>query len=156
MMFLGWIAVAFTDGPRKWDVPGVVFTATHQDSFVRRAQPCAIELTMKNTTDKTFRIMLAGFWPNHRIILRDQAGQPPDLTEHGRLCVSVFSPGGPRDKNAPHDILPGKTYTYKTPDLAKVYQLRPGRYTVEVVYEEIVEGKRDRISSSPFDLTVQD
>jgi RNA polymerase sigma factor (sigma-70 family) len=92
----------------------------------------------------------SGFWVNHLILVRDAAGREPPLTPFGRRCRSAFSPGGERSKNVPVPIPAGGTdAAYEEYDLTKHYDLsRPGRYTVQYVYEEKHGGWEGRLPSN--------
>ncbi len=80
----------------------------------------------------------SGFWPNHMIVVKDADGKEPPLTERGRQVRKAFAPEGGRDKNAPVKLKPGAEDSAWTKyDLQELYDLsKPGRYTVQYVYQE--------------------
>jgi hypothetical protein len=107
--------------------------------------PCpAIELRyeVENTGTTSIALWHSGFWPNHRVRLLDARGADAPLTKEGDLRRAAFSPRGPRDKNIEWPIAPGKVDESEGPielfSLSPIFGVPalPGRYTVEVDYEE--------------------
>src|SRR5688572_5673685 len=108
---------------------GVVLLPQQQTETVRLGggSDSAIVLTVKNNSRKRVQVWRSGFWPNHRWVLKDQAGNPVLLTELGERGAKRF--GSPsRDKNSPLTLLPGASYTYKTPKIDLAFRLAPGSY----------------------------
>ena len=103
-------------------------------------------LVVRNDTDRPVQIWLAAFWPNHRMTMKDASGKPVGLTSFGKAATLMF--GGGRDKNSPLTIEPGKSYKYPTQSLVKTFELRPGGYTLSVVYEDKSFGKPLRLNCS--------
>jgi len=91
-----------------------------------------------NVSKDGVTIWHSGFWPNHRIIVRDGTGREAPLTKEGQQRRKAFSPGGGRDKNVAVTLAAGgRDTTQGSYDLTKLYDLsRPDRYTVEYVYED--------------------
>jgi uncharacterized protein (TIGR03067 family) len=100
------------------------------------------KFAVKNVSQVEQTLWHSGFWPNHQIIVRNAKGKEPPLTRFGRQCRQAFSPGGERGKNAPWKLKPGgEDTTEGNYDLTRLYNLsRPGRYTVQYVYEEKHDG----------------
>src|SRR5208282_3666480 len=72
-------------------------------------------------------------WGNHLMLVRDAEGKEPPLTTEGQFRRGIF--GGPRKRNAPYKVAAGAED--RAYDLTKYYDLtKPGRYTVQYVYEE--------------------
>ncbi len=109
--------------------------------------PLLLAYQIQNTGAAPLSIWHAGFWPNHRIRVRDASGVEPPLTDFGRTVVAAFSPRGPRDKNVEWPLAPGAIDSSEGGyDLTKLYQLsEPGAYTVEVDYQEEVLVRSNRL-----------
>jgi RNA polymerase sigma-70 factor (ECF subfamily) len=106
---------------------------------------------VKNVSNVEQTLWHSGFWPNHLIIIKDADGKEPPLTEHGKECRRVFSPGGERLRKNVAVKVPagGEDAAYEKCDLTKLYDLsRPGRYTVQYVYEEKQGGWEGRLPSN--------
>jgi RNA polymerase sigma factor (sigma-70 family) len=93
---------------------------------------------VKNVSQEEQILWHSGFWPNHLILVEDAAGKEPPLTESGQQCRNAFSPNGERKKNVRVPVAAGGAdAAYEKYDLTSLYDLtRPGRYTVQYVYEE--------------------
>ena len=101
-------------------------------------KPIEVAYAVKNVSKAEQVLWHSGFWPNHQILVRDADGKEPALTPRGKQCRDAFAPGGRRDKNVPWKVAADKEdATEGAYDLTKLYDLaRPGRYTVQYVYEE--------------------
>jgi hypothetical protein len=103
-----------------------------------------VKYAVKNVSRAQQTLWHSGFWPNHQIIVRDARDKEPPLTAFGRQCEEAFKRGvgGERGKNAPWPLRAGAEDTTEgNYDLSKLYHLsKPGRYTVQYVYEETQEG----------------
>jgi RNA polymerase sigma factor (sigma-70 family) len=101
-------------------------------------EPIRAAYAVTNVSKPELALWHSGFWPNHRIIVRDEAGAVVPLTAQGRRCRDAFSPAGKRDKNVAWKLPPGgEDGTQGGHDLTQLYDLtRPGRYTVQYVYED--------------------
>src|SRR5262249_38076048 len=78
-------------------------------------------------------LIVHGFWPNHLILVRDADGTEPPLTALGQQHRQspVFA------QSIPFTVPAGSEDAYDPYDLTKLYDLtRPGRYTVQYIYEE--------------------
>lgn len=93
---------------------------------------------IQNNGSSPVGIWHSGFWPNHRILVRDAKGEEAPLTPFGKTAVEAFDPRGAREKNVEWPLEPGAIdATEGAYDLAKLYELTlPGRYSVRVDYEE--------------------
>jgi beta-lactamase regulating signal transducer with metallopeptidase domain len=113
-------------------------------------EPIEMKYAVKNVSSAEREIWHSGFWPNHLILVRDADGKEPPLTWMGQRYREVFSPGGSRDKNAPVAMPPGgEDAAYEKYDLTKLYELtKPGKYTVEYIYEEKQGGWEGRLPSN--------
>jgi hypothetical protein len=110
------------------DLPGVEFTAG-----ARIPLSCRIE----NRSSRQVTLWSAGFWTNHSVRVTDASDREPPLTALGRQRRDAFAPDGPRDKNAPHTLDPGESRSCGAEvDLATLFELGPGRYRVEVRYDD--------------------
>jgi RNA polymerase sigma factor (sigma-70 family) len=109
-----------------------------------------VKYVVKNVSREEQTLWHSGFWPNHQVVVRDAAGKEPPLTEFGGRCRKAFSPGGERWKNVAVKVALGaEDAAYEQYDLTKLYDLsRPGRYTVEYVYEEKQGGWEGRLPSN--------
>ncbi len=120
-----------------------------RDTFaVGEAVP--VTYVVKNVSGHEQTLWHCGFWPNHQVLVRDAAGKEPPLSELGRQRRQSFAPGGERDKNVPVAVPPGgEDAAYEKYNLAALYDLsRPGRYTVQYVYEEKHGGWEGRLPSN--------
>ena len=93
-----------------------------------------------------------GFWPNHRLVVKDKQGHEAEKTDQWRNKRFGVS-----DRSGPIVIKPGKSFDYgKHPvDLAPLYTLPPGDYTVRVTYDEPSPSARMKVSSKSIDFTVE-
>jgi uncharacterized protein (TIGR03067 family) len=105
---------------------------------------------VKNVSREEQTLWHSGFWPNHLIVVKDADGKEPPLTEHGKERRRVFSPGGERLRNVAVKVpAGGEDAAYEKYDLTRHYDLsRPGRYTVQYVYEEKQGGWEGRLPSN--------
>ena len=120
------------------EVNGLRAKVTLARSKFAVGQPIEVAYAVKNVSKVEQVLWHSGFWPNHQILVRDVAGKEPPLTLMGQQGRDAFAPGGGRGKNVPWKVEPGKEdATEGACDLTKLYDLtRPGRYTVQYVYEE--------------------
>jgi RNA polymerase sigma factor (sigma-70 family) len=122
--------------------------------------PIPVVYVVRNVSKFEQVIWHSGFWPNHLIIVKDADGKEPLPTEFGKQCRQAFSPGGPRDKNVPVKVpAGGEDGAYEKYDLTKLYDLaKPGRYTVQYLYEEKQGGWEGRLPSNeaPFEIVARD
>jgi hypothetical protein len=113
----------------------------------KHGEPISVSFTITNRSGGQITIWLSGFWPNHYINVRDQNGIEPPLTAVGQERRKAFQPSGPRRKNIPFVLKPNDVFQNDIrPDLSDLYQLGPGRYTVEITYD-------DRQSPTPLSVT---
>ncbi|OAI46462.1 hypothetical protein AYO44_11290 [Planctomycetaceae bacterium SCGC AG-212-F19] len=104
----------------------------------------------KNVSAAELTIWHSVFWPNHQVRVKDAAGKEPPLTEAGAARRTAFAPGGGRDKNAPWSLKPGQEdATEGNYDITNFYDLsKPGRYTLQYIYEEKQGGWEGRLPSN--------
>jgi hypothetical protein len=109
-----------------------------------------VKYKVKNVSSGEQIIWHSGFWPNHLMLVRDADGKEPPLTWMGQRYREAFSPGGPRDKNAPVAVPPGgEDAAYEEYDLTKLYELiKAGTYTVQYIYDEEQGGWEGRLKSN--------
>jgi hypothetical protein len=132
------------------EVKGLKASVSLAKSSFAVGEPIETTFTVKNVSDARQIIWHSGFWPNHQLIVRDAAGNEPSLTADGSKRRKAFSPGGERGKNAPWETAPGsEDSTEGRYDLTKLYDLsKPGRYTVQCIYEERQTGWQGRLASN--------
>jgi hypothetical protein len=120
------------------EVKGLKAKVTLARKKIAVGKAIQVSYAVKNVSKVEQILWHSGFWPNHQILVRDAAGKEPPLTRLGRQCRDAFAPDGGRDKNVPWKVAAGKEdATEGAYDLAKLYDLtKPGRYTVQYVYEE--------------------
>ena len=122
--------------------------------------PVQAKYTVKNVSKSEQIIWHSGFWPNHQIIVRDADGKEPPLNAAGAAGRKAFSPGGDRFKNIAVKLAPGaEDDTEGAYDLTWVYDLsKPGRYTVQYIYEEKQGGWEGRLPSNEaaFEITAEE
>jgi len=105
------------------------------------------EIVYKNQSGRDLTIWSCGFCTNHKVVVKDEAGDSPPLTAAGTQCRDAFAPAGGRDKNAPIVIEPGKNRRWSSIDVASLFRLEAGKqYALEVVYD-------DRQEPTPLKLT---
>jgi hypothetical protein len=100
--------------------------------------PLLVWYTVENTGTEPATVWHSGFWPNHRITVLDQSGNPVPRTELGNRVDRAFAPGGLREKATPVAIQPGTLDDRWEPiDLTQYFRLnKPGKYTVQFRYED--------------------
>lgn len=105
---------------------------------------------VRNVSPLELTVWHSGFWPNHQVLVNDADGHEPALTPLGAQTRKAFSPGGDRSKNAPLKIAPGESDDAEGRyNLCTLYDLsKPGRYTVQIVYEEKQGGWEGRLPSN--------
>ena len=112
--------------------------------------PIKVKYVVKNVSKVELTLWHSGFWPNHLILVQDAKGKEPPFTTLGGQCRKSFSPGGDRDKNVPWKVpAGGEDAANEAYDLTKFYDLsKPGRYTVQYIYEEKQGGWEGRLPSN--------
>jgi hypothetical protein len=109
-----------------------------------------VRYAVRNVSKAEQTVWHSGFWPNHLVLVRDAGGKEAVPTEFGKRCRQAFAPGGERFKNAAVKVPPGgEDAAYEQYDLTKLFDLsKPGRYTVQYVYEEKQGGWEGRLPSN--------
>jgi hypothetical protein len=122
-------------------------------------KPINAELKFTNRLiDQPITIWDSAFWPNHKVLIQDEERDVDvPLTEMGKRYLKMFTPkGGPRDHNAPIAIPPGGSFPETVPvDLKLLYQLKPGKYRVQVLYEDVQPPTPMRLYSNPVAFTIE-
>jgi hypothetical protein len=119
-------------------------------------QPIELSLEFKNKRSDSVTIWNSGFWPNHRIDVRGPGEKAPEMTKEGKVRHDAFSPAGPRDKNVPKVLKRGEIYKYgQSVDLANLYRLTPGRYSVKVTYDDRQPPTPLRVNSPTISFEVK-
>ena len=117
----------------------------------------AIDLSkeFKNDTASAVTFWECGFWPNHRVTVKDGRGVEPKLTDHGRKTRGQFLKGS--DLTIPVLLKPGMSYDYGKwrLDLTTLYTLPPGDYTVEILYHEKFPRDAMMVSSKAIRFSIQ-
>jgi uncharacterized protein (TIGR03067 family) len=113
-------------------------------------EPIKVHYQVKNGSKEEQTLWSCGFWPNHLILVHDDAGKEPPLTELGQQRRQAFAPGGERDKNVAVKVPAGdEDSAYEIYDPTTLYDLsQPGRYTVQYIYEEKQGGWEGRLPSN--------
>jgi hypothetical protein len=135
----------------------VVLTAKLSKKVFQGGEPILLSCELRNESVRTVTIWLSGFWPNHLVIVKDETGVEPALSASGKARRGAFAPAGGRDKNVPRELRPREVYQDCSPlDLATLYEpLPPGRYTVEVTYEDRQPPTPSKATSDPASFEVQ-
>lgn len=111
-----------------------------------------LSYTKRNVSPDDLTIWHSGFWPNHRVIVRKQAGEEPELLSLGMSGQEKFTPTGPRKKNFPVTLKPSEEDSSEGGfDLIELYDLsEPGSYQVWILYEEAtgITGWQGRLQSN--------
>jgi hypothetical protein len=125
-------------GDRGDDAAGrVVAVATLEKASYRRGEPIPVGFELRNRTAGPVTVWHSGFWPNHLVVVRDRDGVEPPLTPAGRERRAAFRPDGEREKNFPVVLRPGGSAREDgAADLADLYRLGPGAYTLVVSYDD--------------------
>lgn len=107
-------------------------------------EPIPFGLKVTNQTRETITYWSAG-WANKRLEVRDSRGEDAPLTELGQRARRAYDPDGSRRKNVPIELEPGESLIWGKPHpgpgetvrgLDAYFVLKPGAYTVRMVYEE--------------------
>ena len=122
---------AAADGPWGTTAFGLQCRVTALDGL-------AVRLEIRNASDRPVTITNAGLWPNHRLIVTSHPEEGvPAMTPRGAEVTAAFSPHGARRKTIPIALEPGQVHvTANRIDLADLYKLPPGRYSVSFEYHE--------------------
>ncbi len=122
----------------------------------RPGEPIKASIEFRNLAGPEVTIWISGFWPNHKVVVKDEAGVEPPLTDLGKRGRQAFSPGGGRDKNYPHIVKRGGKYSIAAnANIAELYDLTPGKYRLEVTYDDEQGPTPLRITSSSVEFQVK-
>ena len=118
-------------------------------------EPIKASIEFRNLAGPEVTTWISGFWPNHKVVVKDEAGVEPPLTGIGKICRQAFSPGGARRKNIPNIVKRGGKYSNGAADIAELYDLAPGKYRLEVTYDDEQEPTPLRITSNSVKFQVK-
>jgi hypothetical protein len=119
-------------------------------------KPIVPAIEFRNRTDHDVTIWSCGFWPNHKVVVRDKEGREPPLTAGGEQRRRSFAPGGGRDKSAPILVKSGDDYQYCINiNIYDLYRLSPGRYELEVTYDDESPPSPLRLTSRHVEFVVR-
>lgn len=109
---------------------------------VSMGTPVLVRYAVKNVGAEAATVWHSGFWPNHRIEVTRDDGNPVPKTELGQRRDEAFSPDGQRSKSSPKTLAPGAVDSAWEPvDLTAHYQLtEAGVYRVQFRYEDSQSG----------------
>ena len=104
----------------------------------QQGEPIELTAVFKNLSGRAVTIWSSGFWPNHKLVVTDDQGIEAEFTTVGRRCRLAFDPQGrKRRKNVPRVVEPGASLEVCSGiDLSKLYRLPPGRYKVQLTYDD--------------------
>jgi len=121
----------------------------------RSAAVVAVPLKFRNLSREEVTLWGAGFFPNHRWVLRDQHGVAVPKTALGKIGDAAFDKAA-RDKNFPIRLPAGGTYAELTPDLKQSFVFKPGSYTLEIEYRESFAKTKLTLMTQKIKLIVVD
>jgi hypothetical protein len=75
-------------------------------------------------------------YPIGLVVVTDERGRETELTSQGRLYREWASPGETRRKHSSIVLGAGESHRDVGLDLTRLFRLRPGKYTVEVIYND--------------------
>ena len=142
---LEWPAIGRATADRRTDmlrrtedaarVPeGLALVAGLPKSTFHQGEPIPLSCTFRNGTRSPVTIYRCNFCPNHRVIVTDRDGVELPMTEAGQVCLAIYESGA-RDQNIKVVVEAGES-SAETVDVARLYHYRPGRYRLEVVFDE--------------------
>jgi uncharacterized protein (DUF2141 family) len=125
-------------------------------SSFKEGAPIKLDLVFRNLSKHSITIWFSGFWPNHQIKVVNEQGQMAPMTAFGERCWSIAGKASrERDKNYPRVVSPGGTLRDGSPaDLTTLYTLKPGKYTVTVVYHDEQGPTPIKAVSNPVEFEV--
>jgi hypothetical protein len=114
----------------------------------------SINLTIANDSGAPITIWQAAFWQNHRLELYTLQGSRVRKTSLGEASAKRF--GGDRDHNVPVRIANAHSYRYSTPRIPEYFALAPGKYWVQVTYDDTSFGEHRVVRAVPIRILVTD
>lgn len=112
-----------------------------------------VRIDVRNNSRHKVEFWHRGFYPNHQWTLKTMAGIPVKLTKRGEIGAKQFgTPGG--DGSVKVMIAGGKSHREATPPLDQAFQLKPGTYTLEVMYHEKTIGVPLKLVCPPIKVIV--
>ena len=113
-------------------------------------------LTFQNLAKTDVTIWNSGFWRNHKLVLSNNDGKEPSLTEAGQAARTAFLPAGGRDKNMPVVVVAKSTrnLAYKI-DIAKYYRFPKGNYELRILYHDEQEPNPMKLESNVVKFAVE-
>ncbi len=105
---------------------------------------------IQNTTKTNITIWQCGFYPNHRLELKNAQGREVTMTARGKEATALFAPAGPRRKNLPVILAPGESVAVDGPeDLLALFSLEnPGSFYFRIIYQEVSDTWSGRLDSN--------
>lgn len=125
---------------------------------VDAGKPLRLTITVKNTSTNALKLPHAGLWPAYlRFVVKNAEGKELTLTETGKKALDPKETA--RGKIGPPELpLPTNSTisSFGGNDLAELFDLsKPGRYTVQVIYEETDgEGWHGKAASNTVEFEV--
>jgi RNA polymerase sigma factor (sigma-70 family) len=126
------------------EVKGLRASVTLPKEKFEVGEAIPVAYVVKNVSKDEQTLYHSGFWANHEIVVRGADGKEPPLTDAGKQQRQVVAQSVPVKVPAGGEDAPDEKY-----DLATLYDLsKPGRYTVQYVYEEKQSGWEGRLPSN--------
>jgi hypothetical protein len=97
-----------------------------------------VHYEIRNTSKDEQVVWHSGFWPNHRIDVKDADGELAPMTERGKFMRKTYDPKGRRRKHSPRKLAPGATDSaWEAYDVRELFPMAdPGTYTIQYVYQQ--------------------
>jgi hypothetical protein len=114
-----------------------------------------LTISLQNQSREAFEFAAAKFDRHVRIDLWDEEGEPVPRTGDGRRAIREFE-SGPGSRGQTAVIAKGKTHRFRTPALATLFEVRPGRYYSQVIYQGFTGQDSVRIETKVFRVSVRE
>lgn len=99
-------------------------------------EPILIQPIFVNQKETPVIVWMSSFAVNHRIVLKDENGDAPEMTDKGKEWAKRFG-DLERQRNVPLSILPGDVAPLSSKfDLLEFFKLKTGKYYIAVIYED--------------------
>lgn len=103
---------------------GLIASLNADKTLFHPEEPILVRFQIKNISDRPQTVWHSGFWPNHRLIVKDSKGDNVPLTALGEQTRAVFGSDTLRRKNFAVTLAPGKIDTpYGPYDLRNYFQI---------------------------------
>ena len=90
---------------------GLIASLRAEKRQFRPGEPILIGFQLKNVSERPQVVFHSGFWPNHRLSVKDARGYDIPLTALGKETRAVFGSGTPRRKNFTVTLAPDQIDT---------------------------------------------